>query len=155
MSGPAVEDRVSRLEAQVMWRRGIFDVLYDSYGGLQQSLIDAQRTLEERRNDELAALRAFKAAKALFEDGLAIALMNETGKGGRLTGGAADTRRLIREGLIAELKKGKLSLEWDAFQSAERVLDRATMEKDVALDEFSKIRYAARMTSGLAYALGG
>jgi len=150
MTGNSVEDRLARVEGKFLQGEGVRRQLFDDYLALSLALNDASKDLAMWRRSESAAAKELKDAKRQYENREAWLLATNP-----VEGKNAQERKVATDAMIVEEKKqGLLHDSWEAFCAAEDNLAQCTTDKEIAVDEFSAVRYKLRAVAGLAASLG-
>jgi hypothetical protein len=147
------EVRLARLEGRDTAAIQMASIMVEDYKKLRDLLFDSEQELKKARFNKLASVRDLRESRDEYE--LEEAAMLATDE--RAAGKNAEERKYKAAALIAEERKegGRLHGLWDSYNTAQLTAEWAETEEQAAIDHFSAVRYAARMTAGVAYMLGG
>jgi len=147
------EVRLARLEGRDTATIQMASVLMDDFAKLRDLLFDSEQELKKARFNKLASVRELRERRDEYELEEAAMLATDD----RAAGKNPEERKYKAVALIAEERKegGRLHGLWDSYNMAQLAAEYAETEEQTAIDHFSAVRYAARMTAGMAYMLGG
>lgn len=147
------ESRLSRLEGRDTAAISILSELLTDYKKLRDLLFAAQGDLRLARERKKHALRHLKECRDEYElEEASLLAVDERAKGRNL-----EERKNNAAFVISEERKpgAKLAGLWENYYTAQKEMDDAETNESIAIDYFSAVRYAARMTAAFAYSLGG
>ena len=147
------EVRLARLEGRDTATIQMASVLMDDFAKLRDLLFDSEQELKKARFNKLTSVRELRERRDEYELEEAAMLATDD----RAAGKNPEERKYKAVALIAEERKegGRLHGLWDSYNMAQLAAEYAETEEQAAIDHFSAVRYAARMTAGMAYMLGG